>query len=103
MRISVGFPQGDTHYMVFKGIKPFDRIQIYGMEFHTDPRFETYNSSGYRYDAATETLYLKMRHKTEYEDVVLWFSKEKPASAQGASDEASPEETPGETPADGGQ
>ena len=103
MRITVSFPQGDTHYMVFKGIKPFDRIQIYGMEFHTDPRFETYNSSGYRYDAGTGTLYLKMRHKSEYEDVVLWFSKEKPAGAQVEPAEAASEPTPDETTDDGSQ
>jgi hypothetical protein len=74
MRITASFPQGDTHYMVIKGIKPFGRIQIYGMDFRTDPRFETYNSSGYRYEAETETLFLKMRHKAEYEDVVIWFT-----------------------------
>ena len=73
MRITASFPQGDTHYMVIRGIKPFRRIQIYGMDFRTDPRFESYNSSGYRYDAETGTLFLKMRHKAEYEDVMIWF------------------------------
>jgi hypothetical protein len=92
MRITASFPQGDTHYMVIKGIKPFGRIQIYGMDFHTDPRFESYNSSGYKYDAETGTLFLKMRHKAENEDVVIWFSPAGSASDNAASpaDSAAP-------------
>lgn len=69
--IRTKFPLGQTHHMVIKGIKPFTSIQIYGLDFRTDPRFESYNSSGYRYDSNTQTLYLKMRHKAEYEDVLL--------------------------------
>jgi hypothetical protein len=74
LKITTRFPQGETHYMVIRGVRPFSRIQIYGMDFHPDGRFETYNSSGYRYNETTHTLYLKMRHKSEYEEVVLWFS-----------------------------
>jgi len=103
-RISVTFPQGEVHYMVLRGIKPFSRIQIYGMDFHTDPRFETYNSSGYRYVAETETLYLKMRHKSEVEDVVLYYGGEAPKppatttpAATGASS-ASPGVAPAANP-----
>ena len=91
MRITVSFPQGDTHYMVIRGIKPFGRIQIYGMDFHTDPRFESYNSSGYKYDAETGTLFLKMRHKAENEDVIIWFSPAASAQDKAApSDDAQP-------------
>ncbi|HHU36938.1 MAG TPA: hypothetical protein GXZ47_06890 [Treponema sp.] len=73
VRFVVQFPRGQTHYMVMSGIKPFSKIQLYGMDFRTDPRFESYNSSGYRYNAETETLYLKMRHKEEYEDIVIYY------------------------------
>jgi len=72
MKITARFPQGDTHYMVLRGIKPFYRISIYGLDFRTDPRFESYNSSGYVYNEQTGTLYLKMRHKAEYEDVIVY-------------------------------
>ncbi len=75
VKITARFPQGMTHYLVVRGIEPFHRILIYGMDFRTDPRFETYNSSGYRYNEETKTLYLKMRHKTEYEDVVIYQGK----------------------------
>ena len=76
VQFSVRFPQGQTHYMVIRGIKPFYRIQIYGLDFRTDPRFESYNSSGYRYNEKTETLYLKMRHKSEVENIVIWFGND---------------------------
>lgn len=80
LRITTKFPQGETHYMVIRGIKPFYRISIYGMDFRTDPRFESYNSSGYRYNEETQTLFLKMRHKAEYEDIVIYPGKDPKAS-----------------------
>lgn len=70
--ITADFPAGQTHYMVVTGIPEFQRIQIYGIDFRTDPRFETYNSSGYRYHAGTGTLFLKMRHREEHETVRLF-------------------------------
>ena len=51
------------------------------MAFRTDPRFETYNSSGYVYKKTTETLLLKSRHKTEFEKVRLVYREAKPAPA----------------------
>lgn len=87
LRITTKFPQGETHYMVLRGVKPFYRITIYGMDFRTDPRFESYNSSGYRYNEETNTLFLKMRHKAEYEDIVMYPGKDPdaPASASPAA------------------
>lgn len=88
MKITTRFPQGETHYMVLCGIKPFDRIQIYGMDFRTDPSFEIYNSSGYRYDEKTGTLFLKMRHKAEFEDVVLYQKSSSSSVSAGTSGES---------------
>ncbi len=73
--ITVSFKQGDTHYIIINGIRPFAQIEIYGLSFHTDPRFETYNSSGYVYDENTHTLLLKSRHKVSNEKIRLFFSK----------------------------
>lgn len=72
--ITVSFKQGDTHYIIINGIKPFREIEIYGISFHTDPRFETYNSSGYVYNQQTHTLLLKSRHKSADEKIHLYFS-----------------------------
>lgn len=85
VRYTVRFPRGQTHYMVLNGIEPFTRIQLYGMDFRTDPRFESYNSSGYRYNAETRTLYLKMLHRDEAEDVVIYHGTPAP---DGESDPA---------------
>lgn len=65
------FPQGDTHYIIVNGILPFDSIEIYNMPFRTDPRFETYNSSGYVYESDSNTLLLKSRHKSYAEPFLL--------------------------------
>jgi hypothetical protein len=72
--LTIDFPQSYTHYIDVKGIKKFSSIYIYDMAFRTDPRFETYNSSGYVYIAETDTLLLKSRHKSKLETVRLMYS-----------------------------
>lgn len=84
IKITARFPQGETHYMVIRGIKPFYRILIYGLDFRTDPRFESYNSSGYVYNEQTQTLYLKMRHKVEYEDILIYMGTDPNPKSEGA-------------------
>ena len=65
------FPEGQSHYLTLHGIRPFYRIEMYGIPFRSDVRFEMYNSSGYTYNAGSKILYLKMRHKSEYETIRL--------------------------------
>lgn len=71
--LNVEFPVGLSHYMFIKGITPFLRIQIYNMDFRTDPRFEIYNSSGYIYRSAAQCLLLKSRHREQNEIVRLFY------------------------------
>lgn len=71
--ITIDFPEGDSHYVMIKGIAQFSSIDIYNMAFHTDPRFETYNSSGYVYNADNHTLFLKSRHKSATEVIRLHY------------------------------
>ena len=75
---TIDFPEGDTHYIILKGVPQFNTIYIYDMAFRTDPRFETYNSSGYVYKKNTETLLLKSRHKSHFETVRLTYKENKP-------------------------
>lgn len=63
------FPKLDSHYSLVSGIKSLKSIEIYGMQYRTDPRFESYNSSGYSYSADTKTLLLKTRHKEAEEKI----------------------------------
>lgn len=74
--LSIDFPEGLTHYVIFKGIPQFTSIYIYNMSFRTDPRFETYNSSGYVYKNDNGTLLLKSRHKSRIETVKLEYDEE---------------------------
>lgn len=71
--INIDFPLENTHYMIIKGVPTFHQtIEIQQMMFRTDPRFETYNSSGYVYSESSKTLFLKSRHKAKTELIRLW-------------------------------
>ncbi len=94
--ITITFPQNDTHYLILKEIKPFTGINIYGIAFHTDPRFESYNSSGYVYNEQTRTLFLKSRHKDNKEVIRLTFSR---PTAQTSSASPRPASTTASAPA----
>ena len=59
--------------MVLYGVKPFTRIQLYGLDYNMDASFENYNASGYFYKRAAGAMYLKMRHKSRTEDIKLYY------------------------------
>ena len=69
LTLTIDFPLECTHYVIIKGIPKFEKIFIYDMQFRTDLRFETYNSSGYVYKSASKTLLLKSRHKKQLENI----------------------------------
>lgn len=71
--ISVQFEKNESHYVIFNQIPKFSEIEIYGLSFHSDARFESYNSSGFIYRENSRTLFLKSRHKSENEVVRLTF------------------------------
>jgi len=71
--ISVTFPAGETHYMIIRGIRTFSRIQLYGMDFRTDPQFERYDSSGWSYSAQDQTLSVKMKHRSSVENIRIIY------------------------------
>lgn len=71
--IAISFPKGAVHHAYICGIKPFSEIEIYGLSFHSDPRFESYNSSGFIYNEDKSILLLKSRHKNETELVRLTY------------------------------
>ena len=71
--IPIAFFVGETHYMLIRGIKPFQKIQLYNIDYRTDPRFERYDSSGWAYSASEQTLLLKMKHKTPVEHIRIYY------------------------------
>ena len=98
--LSIEFPLEHTQYIIFKGIPAFEQIFIYDMAFRTDPRFETYNSSGYVYKSDTQTLLLKSRHKSQLEKVRMSYKpvvKAAPAPTPKPKEAEKPAETTTET------
>jgi hypothetical protein len=70
---TANFPVGYSHYLTLYGVKPFVKIQLYGLDYNMDSGFESYNASGYFYKKAAGAMYLKMRHKTQGEEVRLFY------------------------------
>lgn len=71
--ISVAFPSGETHYMIIRGVRPFSKIQLYGMDYRTDAQFERYDSSGWSYSVSERTLLVKMKHKSNIEHIRIFY------------------------------
>jgi hypothetical protein len=71
--IDVSFLAGETHFMIIRGILPFSRIQLYNIDFRTDPQFERYDSSGWSYSAQDQTLIVKMLHRSQVERIRIIF------------------------------
>jgi hypothetical protein len=86
--IAVSFSSGETHYMILRGIKPFTKIQLYGIDFRTDPQFERYDSSGWVYSSSEQTLLLKVKHRNLVEHIVIYTAASQPSER--AASETSP-------------
>ncbi|MDR2746648.1 MAG: hypothetical protein LBB77_04295 [Treponema sp.] len=71
--ISVPFPMGETHYMMIRGVRPVSRVQLYDIDFRTDPQFERYDSSGWSYSASEQTLLFKMKHRASVEHIRIFY------------------------------
>lgn len=84
--IAIDFPVELSHYVTFCGIPDFaGQIEIYGLMYRTDPRFETYDSSGYVYRSETQNLFLKSVHRNQSEQVRLFFDSPREFEAADAA------------------
>ncbi|MDR0388591.1 MAG: hypothetical protein LBH73_00795 [Spirochaetaceae bacterium] len=91
LEIAVNFPAGETHYMIIRGVRPFAKIQLYDIDYRTDPQFERYDSSGWAYSPSEQTLIIKMKHKTQVEYVRIFHQPPAaPAPATPAAPPAGP-------------
>ncbi|MDR3130320.1 MAG: hypothetical protein LBU18_02110 [Treponema sp.] len=73
MDIAVSFPAGQTHYMLIRGLRSFSKIQLYGIDYRTDPQFERYDSSGWSFSPSEQTLLLKLKHRSSIEHITLFY------------------------------
>jgi hypothetical protein len=71
--ISVSFPRGQTHFMLIRGIRPFTQVRLYDIPYRTDPRFESYDSSGWAYSPSEQTLMVKMKHQIPTEHIQIFY------------------------------
>lgn len=70
--ISFEYPVGRTHHFLLQGIEPFSSMTFFGIPWVSDPRFQIYGS-GWLYDEAGKTLYVKITHSIEREELVIAF------------------------------
>lgn len=70
--VTFQYPRGDVHHLVLKGIRPFQEIQMHGIRWNTDRRFQYY-SDGWSYDEDTRTLYFKITHRNETEVIRILY------------------------------
>jgi hypothetical protein len=82
LNISVTFPANMAHFMIIRGVRPFLRIQIHGMDWRTDSQFERYDSSGWIYFPEEQTLMLKIRHRSTTESVRLIYRLTEPVAEE---------------------
>jgi hypothetical protein len=71
--IAVSFPVGETHYMLIRGLRPFVKLQLYGIDYRTDPQFERYDSSGWSFSSSEQTLLLKLKHRSQVEHIRIFY------------------------------
>jgi len=79
LNVSVSFPVNIAHYVIIRGVRPFVKIQIHGMDWRTDSQFERYDSSGWVYYQQEQILILKVRHRTTVENIGIFYRVEQPA------------------------
>lgn len=66
------YPQNRTHYIIMHGIPPFDSMNLFGLQWRNDPRFESY-IKGRHYEGATRTLMIKYTDPTVEGTITLFY------------------------------
>lgn len=70
--LSFSFPAGESHHFALRGLAPFTELTLFGIPWNSDPRFQIY-SSGWLYDAQSETLYAKITHRSQREKLQIRY------------------------------
>jgi len=92
LNITSSFPSSMTHHMIIRGVRPFIKLQIHGMDWRTDAQFERYDSSGWVYYPEQQILILKLRHRATVETVTVFYRVEPPPPVQPVEETAEIEE-----------
>ena len=74
-RFTFRFPAGAAEHIVMVGVPAFDHITMHGIRWRTDPQFQSY-TDGWAYSASTKTLFVKIKHREDLEELVIHFQPE---------------------------
>ena len=75
-QFSFRFPAGTAEHIVISGVPAFDHITMHGIRWRSDPQFQSY-TDGWLYSAATKTLYVKIKHREDVEQLIVHFQPER--------------------------
>ena len=78
LNIALSFPANSAHYIMFRNVRPFIRIQLHETDWRTDSQFERYDSSGWVYFPQEQILIVKLRHRTAVENIRIIYRVEQP-------------------------
>jgi hypothetical protein len=82
-KLNFDFPAGQIHTFAVRNMKPFAQMNLLGYIWNADSRFLQY-FSGWWYDRGNETLYIKIRHRTENEEILIYTERPLPAPQEPA-------------------
>jgi hypothetical protein len=99
LNVSVSFPAGETHYLMIWGVQPFNRMQLHGTNWRSDPRYESYDSSGWIYYSQERLLVVKLKHRSQTEQIRLYYPAPAASAGSPAPALASPAAPPETGPA----
>ena len=69
--ITLDFAINATHYLVMRGVEPFEAMEMYGQSWNGDWRFQTYNVGGWFYNRQEQVLFMKIRHRDKIERLIF--------------------------------
>ncbi|HDQ13196.1 MAG TPA: hypothetical protein ENN41_00070 [Sediminispirochaeta sp.] len=67
--ISFDFPADEESFVVVRGVENIESVELYGMPWSGDRRFQNYSVGGWYYQEDTKTLYIKFRHRDREEEI----------------------------------
>ena len=89
--VTMDYPAGSIHHLAIRGVKPFNVLFMNGIRWNGDPNFQRYYA-GWFYDEVSQTLFIKIRHRTKTESIrILYYDPDAPAAPaepEGATEEA---------------
>ncbi len=71
-RFVVSFPRGESHYLFIQGLDAFQSLELKGVRWAAAKDYYRYHS-GWNYDKASRTLYVKLRQDKDLEEIVLRY------------------------------